>query len=242
MSLATKGFKAFRLSPTFRHEIRTNLAIICFDLLFVAPVLLILWRAQASLDFSTLAGEMIKTLPIWCSVLMAVLLGDLVGYWRHRLQHIPQFWPAHAFHHSDEAFSWLTSLRMHPFDRVSNTAIDVGALLFVGFPAEVVIANGLIRHYWGYFIHADAPITLGKLDWILISPAAHRLHHIREEDRSGRNFATVFTFWDRIFRTWADPRGWEHCNTGIESGSKGFIGEMMRPVTYCVRQILRKFQ
>jgi sterol desaturase/sphingolipid hydroxylase (fatty acid hydroxylase superfamily) len=63
--------------------------------------------------------------------------------------------------------------------------------------------NGLARHYYGYFIHADLHWTFGKFDIVLNSPAMHRWHHSREIH--DKNFATLFSIWDRAFGTYYAP-------------------------------------
>ena len=80
---------------------------------------------------------------------------------------------------------------MHPFDQFGS-ALDTVLLSALGFPFWALAGNVFIRHYYGYFIHADVPWTFGKANLILNSPAMHRWHHARDVEGSGHNFATVF--------------------------------------------------
>jgi sterol desaturase/sphingolipid hydroxylase (fatty acid hydroxylase superfamily) len=41
--------------------------------------------------------------------------------------------------------------------------------------------------------------------WILVSPAAHRLHHSGDPKHFGKNFGNSFIFWDRLFGTYHPP-------------------------------------
>jgi sterol desaturase/sphingolipid hydroxylase (fatty acid hydroxylase superfamily) len=50
-------------------------------------------------------------------------------------------------------------------------------MFLLGFPSYAIIANNLVRHYYGYYVHADLPWTHGKLGKIFVSPAMHRWHH-----------------------------------------------------------------
>ena len=120
------------------------------------------------------------------------MLGDFFGYWRHRAKHSRWLWPAHAIHHSDTQLAWLSLERMHPIDRIGSLA-DMVILSALGLPLWALAANALVRHYWGYLIHADVPWTLGKVGWVINSPAMHRWHHARDVEGSGHNFATVFS-------------------------------------------------
>ena len=60
----------------------------------------------------------------------------------------------------------------------------------------------MVRHYYGYFIHADLPWTYGKLSRIFVSPAMHHWHHAKEIRYAGTNFATVFSVFDIAFGTY----------------------------------------
>jgi hypothetical protein len=51
------------------------------------------------------------------------------------------------------------------------------------------------------FIHMDLPWTYGPLGRVFVSPAMHRWHHMRDTAGAGANFATVFSLFDRAFRT-----------------------------------------
>ncbi|MBS0490521.1 MAG: sterol desaturase family protein [Proteobacteria bacterium] len=207
-------------------ETRINVVIYVLDLLFVAPLILaaiialdpILSRAPLAFIWSA-AGH-------GGTALAVLVIGDLIGYWRHRLQHSPALWPAHAIHHSDRELSWFSLNRMHPVDRL-GTALDTVLLAALGFPAWALGLNGLARHYYGYLIHADVPWTFGKLDLILNSPAMHRWHHSR--DVHGKNFATLFSLWDRLFGTYFAPGPCEGA-LGVDADmGKGALGQYLYP-------------
>jgi sterol desaturase/sphingolipid hydroxylase (fatty acid hydroxylase superfamily) len=139
--------------------------------------------------------------PAWLVGLVAIFAGDFIGYWRHRLEHTPFLWPAHAIHHSDTTMTWTTLFRFHPLNRLTTALIDTTGLALLGLPPWALAANLLIRHYYGMFIHMDVPWTYGPLGRVLVSPAMHRWHHIRDSDGAGVNFATVFSVFDQAFRT-----------------------------------------
>lgn len=208
-------------------ETRINAIIFVLDLLFIAPLILV---AIAALTPILKAGPLAF---LWTAAgpgvtaLAALVIGDLVGYWRHRLQHSPLLWPAHAVHHSDRALSWFSLIRMHPIDRF-GTALDTVALAALGFPAWALALNGLARHYYGYLIHADLPWTFGKFDIVLNSPAMHRWHHSREVH--GKNFATLFSVWDRAFGTYYAPGPCEG-PLGVDADmGKGALGQYLHPL------------
>lgn len=190
-------------------ETRLNLQILLFNLIFVAP--LIVLGSQALADVVDRHGLYLVApgswdgLPMVVTMFIAVFVGDFVGYWRHRLEHTPLLWPSHAVHHSDEHMTWIALERFHPINRVTTFVIDSGVLLLFGFPAEAVLANNLVRHYYGYFIHADLPWTYGPLGKVFVSPAMHRWHHAADVAAFDTNYATVFSVFDRAFGTFRVP-------------------------------------
>jgi sterol desaturase/sphingolipid hydroxylase (fatty acid hydroxylase superfamily) len=48
-------------------------------------------------------------------------------------------------------------------------------------------------------------VNLGPVEWILITPDYHRIHH-GARGYARRNLGFVFTIWDRIFGTYVNPQ------------------------------------
>lgn len=205
IALAARGFASIHTARAAAGEVRTNMLLLAVDAMLVAPVLALLLAAigawmQAN-GLRLFPAEEWVTLPQWLVLIIAVFVGDLVGYWRHRLEHTAFLWPTHAIHHSDTAMTWTTLFRFHPLNRFTTALIDTTALALLGLPPWALAANLLIRHYYGMFIHMDLPWTYGPLGRIFVSPAMHRWHHIRDANGAGVNFATVFSVFDQVWRT-----------------------------------------
>lgn len=53
------------------------------------------------------------------------------------------------------------------------------------------------------FHHAN--ISLGRFDrplqWLVVTPRMHQVHHSRRQPETDSNYSTLFSFWDRLFRT-----------------------------------------
>lgn len=213
-----------------RPEFSTNAALLIINTLLLTPIMLIPIGAVHSLfAVHPALAAFWEQLPAALTVFLAVLVYDFTAYWRHRLEHSPSLWRYHATHHADTAMSWLTVSRKHPVAKFLSLLVDTMILLALGVPVWAVAAAGLIRSWWGYFIHCDVPWTLGPLGRVLISPAAHRLHHIRDEELMGSNYGNTVTIWDRLFGTWVDPTPYVDCETGIAEGTRGVWGELKRP-------------
>ncbi|MEQ5786391.1 sterol desaturase family protein [Erythrobacter sp. NFXS35] len=168
-------------------------------------------------------------LPAAVALIAAIMLIDLAAYWRHRFEHGPELWRFHATHHADEQMNWLTLRRKHPLGEFLSLLIDLIPVLLLGLPIWAIAGAALVRTGWGYFIHADVPWTLGAFGQIMISPAAHRLHHIRDETLMGANYGNTITLWDRLFGTYTDPAPYLNCETGIVEGTRDVAGELLRP-------------
>ncbi|MDH5453978.1 MAG: sterol desaturase family protein, partial [Paracoccaceae bacterium] len=199
-------------------ETRLNIQIALLDIVAVLPVIALVSTALADalqrLGLIIVSSDFWGVLPAVIVVILAVLAGDIIGYWRHRLEHTPLLWPSHAVHHSDTEMTWITLLRFHPINRLSTFVIDSGLLMMLGFPVYAVVANNLVRHYYGYLIHADLPWTYGELGKVFVSPVMHRWHHAADPVAFGTNYATVFAFIDRMFGTWRVP-GLCHVALGV---------------------------
>ena len=213
-----------------RVEVRTNLGIAALNALVVVPLFAVPAAALAAfLDGEVRFGEFWDGLPELAVLLIAIVLIDFVAYWRHRFEHDRGLWRFHATHHADTAIHWLSVQRKHPVAKIISLFVDLTLVIAFGMPAWAIFLATMIRSAWGHFIHADVPWTLGVFGEILISPAAHRLHHIRDERLMGTNYGNTITLWDKIFGTWCNPAPYLDCETGIEEGTRGFWGELKRP-------------
>jgi sterol desaturase/sphingolipid hydroxylase (fatty acid hydroxylase superfamily) len=209
LALLIKGRGALTAARRAAREVRLNLELYIIDALFIGPVVALLVKGvRLSVEYSHL--ELVDQ-TLWAqaghgvTLAAVVFAGDFVSYWRHRLEHTRWLWPAHAVHHSDTEMSWLTLSRFHPINRFSTAAVDITGLAMLGFPAWALVANELVRHYYGEFIHADLPFTYGRLGRLFVSPVMHRWHHARDVVGSGSNFATVFSVFDQAFGTYYVP-------------------------------------
>lgn len=198
------------------YESGLNLSIAAFNVIFIVPVLVLvsngLHATISALGLPIVGPQWWQNLPSIIVVLLAIFIGDFVGYWRHRLEHTPLLWPSHAVHHSDTEMTWLTLERFHPINRITSFLIDNAALLALGFPPYAIVAKSLVRHYYGYLIHADLPWTYDRWSYVFVSPAMHRWHHAADSRAFNSNFATVFSVFDRFFGTYYVPGP---CNSAL---------------------------
>lgn len=161
------------------------------------------------------------------SVLMLLLLVDFLKYWEHRFEH-RFLWPVHAVHHAEEHLSATTSYS-HPLQFVSMfflisvpvSLIDIGPVTTPMWVAGILVFMEL-------FIHSPTRVGFGPLRHLLVDGAYHRLHHSLEERHFDRNFAILFSFWDKIFGTCVMPGPDEWPRTGIrEARSPRTVAELL---------------
>ncbi|WP_353471479.1 sterol desaturase family protein [Salipiger sp. H15] len=229
-------------------ETRTNLLIHVVDAILVAPILTAMALSVGALfreyDLTLVPPGAWDGLPPVLVGFVAVFLGDFIGYWRHRLEHLPLFWPSHAVHHSDTEMTWLAIFRFHPINRLSTTLVDFTFLLFFGLPPYALLVNSFVRHFYGAFIHADLPWTYGPLGRVVVSPAMHRWHHANDPAAYNTNYATVFSLFDGVFGTFRVPGRCDiplGVSDRMEPGLVGQLVHPLRPGSYgFLRQRLRQ--
>lgn len=232
LALVVKRARAWSDCRAAAGETRINLILHGLDHLTIAPLMVV--TTAAAHEALHAAGWTLPLESFWTLIgaggtgLAVLFLGDFIGYWRHRAQHSGWLWPSHAIHHSDTQLTWLSLLRQHPLDRLGTLA-DPLILAALGFPVWALALNALVRHYYGYLIHADLPWSLGKAGLILNTPIMHRWHHARDIEGSGSNFATVFSVFDRAFGTYYAP-GPCDVPTGVrEPMGPGALGQYLHP-------------
>lgn len=144
----------------------------------------------------------VASLPIWAQVIAVALLHDFVGYWVHRWMHGPLLWPIHSAHHTSAQVNWASLFRLHPLDSIFLHICRTLPLVLIGFSPAALAIYGTFFGLWGMVVHANVKLPMGPLRWILVSPIHHHRHHaLLGEGEHGKNYAAVFSFWDRIFGT-----------------------------------------
>ena len=137
----------------------------------------------------------------------AFFLSDLFGYAAHRALHrVPVLWRFHRIHHEATELRWLDAWRQHPVDFViQGLAVGIpGALL--GASLTDLVSVVLLRKLWTSFLHSDVRARFGLLEWVVATPAFHRVHHGADPAEYDRNFAGTFPVWDVLFGTASLPR------------------------------------
>jgi sterol desaturase/sphingolipid hydroxylase (fatty acid hydroxylase superfamily) len=153
--------------------------------------------------------------PIWLVVPVTIVAMDLANWLAHLADHrVGALWRFHALHHSQEELNVLSSFRNHPL--MHTTGFVLATIPVVALMPARAIAPVLITSYVcvGTLQHANLRWTFGPAGRIIVSPAYHRLHHDRDDQRA--NLGVVFTIWD-VLAGYAvfPPRGAAAGPTGL---------------------------
>ncbi|MCL4121480.1 UNVERIFIED_CONTAM: hypothetical protein GTU68_014535 [Idotea baltica] len=114
--------------------------------------------------------------PLWLYVL-AFIGVDFASYWSHRFNHVVNvFWNRHIVHHSSEEFNLACALRQS-------------------------ISVHLFAQFW---YHTRLIGRMGWLEYILVTPSHHRVHHAINDEYIDKNYAAILIIWDKWFGTFQE--------------------------------------
>ena len=143
--------------------------------------------------------------PGWTHTLGAVLLFDLWMYGWHVMNHkIPFFWRFHRVHHADAAMDVTTASRFHTGEIVFSSLLRIGVILLLGVYLWELLLYETLMFAVVQFHHADIALPANvdqALRAVIVTPAMHKVHHSRWQPETDSNYSSLFSFWDRIGRT-----------------------------------------
>src|SRR5262245_18184284 len=202
------------------------LGVVLVALLWGVPL-----ERASILAFLEDGSRAVRGQPLGLQALEVLLLGDLVGYWVHRLFHGRRLWRFHAIHHGSKDLDWLSAVRLHPVNDVVGRVAQVVPVLALGFPPTILAAYVPFLTFWAIFIHANLPWSFGPLRYVIASPAFHRWHHTSEEEGLDKNFAGLFPFLDLLFGTFYLPADRRAQRFGLlrEEVPEGLVAQLLYP-------------
>ena len=203
-------FGLFSRSPhpwgaRLRHA-ATNIGIGVLNGLAIRFGFLALWAATMRWTAEQGVG-LLNWLPIAPSVrwLPALLLLDAWTYAWHRLNHtVPFFWRFHRLHHSDRAMDVTTANRFHFGEITLSSLFRVPVLAIIGCRLEELALYELLLFAVVQFHHANVglPEWLDRaLRLVIVTPHLHKVHHSVVVVEQNANFSSLFSWWDRVART-----------------------------------------
>jgi sterol desaturase/sphingolipid hydroxylase (fatty acid hydroxylase superfamily) len=133
--------------------------------------------------------------------IILLLAEDFVYYWLHRFDHdIRFFWATHVTHHSSEELNFSVGFRSSVFQPLYRFIYFI-PLAFTGFkPLDIVFIYSATQ-IWGIFVHTKMIKKMGWLEYILITPSHHRVHHASNPKYLDKNMGMFLVIWDKLFGT-----------------------------------------
>jgi sterol desaturase/sphingolipid hydroxylase (fatty acid hydroxylase superfamily) len=140
--------------------------------------------------------------PLLAQTALALVVGELPGYWVHRFEHEWEgLWRFHATHHSAPRLYWLNAGRFHPIDTLLTFIPSYGLLVLLGCGIEVLALFTLITAVHGIFQHANLQLRLGPLNHFFSMAELHRWHHSKALAEANHNYGQTVILWDTLFGT-----------------------------------------
>jgi sterol desaturase/sphingolipid hydroxylase (fatty acid hydroxylase superfamily) len=210
-------FPFFKFKSSFQQRTHPNLMLALTNITLnnLSIVILLNWIWQQNLWHGLLST--IK-LP-WLAVIISFISLDLYMYFWHRLMHIcPVGWRFHQIHHVEISMNTSTAYKFHPIEVITSSLPKLFLIWLLGIKSdylffyEVILSIELIFHHSNLSI----PWKLDKyISYLVVTPNYHRLHHSQSLKDSQSNYSSFFTFWDKIFKSYAYPKYPEKIKLGL---------------------------
>ncbi len=134
----------------------------------------------------------------WFALLIAE---DFLYYWLHRFDHeIRFFWATHVTHHSSEKMNFTVGFRSSVFQPLYRFIYFL-PLPLLGFEPWDIVFIYAATQIWGIFVHTELIKKMGWLEYILVTPSHHRVHHSSNPKYLDKNMGMFLIIWDKLFGT-----------------------------------------
>lgn len=142
----------------------------------------------------------------WYQWLFLFVFTDFIWYWYHRFGHeVNILWAAHVVHHQSEDFNYSVSARITVFQSVAR-GIFWCLLPLLGFAPSATFIMLLIHGAYPFFTHTQLIGKLGLLEYFLVTPSHHRVHHSSNPEYLDKNYGDVLIIWDKLFGTFVEEK------------------------------------
>ncbi|HAA17036.1 MAG TPA: sterol desaturase [Cytophagales bacterium] len=203
-----KGFQTFRAMDTI-SSLSSGITNIVKDSLGLVLVLVSYPFLLANLSVFTIEAT-------WLTYVIGFIVIDFAGYWIHRLDHsVNFFWNEHHVHHSSEEFNLACALRQSISKFFTFTALLYIPAAVVGVPHQVIAILAPLHLFAQFWYHTRHIGKMGWLEYILITPSQHRVHHAINPEYLDKNLGQIFSWWDRMFGTFQEELDDVPCVYGV---------------------------
>ncbi len=145
-------------------------------------------------------------LPTEADRIVGFLAFDLWMYGWHRANHtLPLFWRFHRMHHSDPALDSTSALRFHVGEIVLSSIFRLAVIPLLGISLRNLVLYEMMLEPVIIFHHSNIALPESWDRWLrllIVSPNMHRVHHSDIPTETNSNYASIFSFWDRLWGTY----------------------------------------
>ena len=157
---------------------------------------------------------------------------DFTKFFVHRCMHKWQFlWELHKVHHSATTLTPMTVFRTHHLEGIifsfrgaATQAITISIFIFLfGNKVDLITVLGanifsfVFNIFGSNLRHSHIDIKYWKwLEYIIISPAQHQVHHSIAKKHYDKNFGVAFAFWDWLFGSHHHSEDIDKLTLGVE--------------------------
>jgi sterol desaturase/sphingolipid hydroxylase (fatty acid hydroxylase superfamily) len=135
---------------------------------------------------------------------------DFAYYWLHRIDHhVRFFWAVHVTHHSSEKFNLTTGFRSSVFQPLYRAAYFIPLVLLGFAPLDILLMYSITQIY-GILVHTQLIDKMGFLEYILVTPSHHRVHHASNIPYLDKNLGQALIIWDRLLGTFEEENVEKH--------------------------------
>lgn len=202
-------------------------------------LVVLFWLAGVPLDSYILLHGWgpVSRLPHLQQAILVLVIGDLIGYWTHRLLH-GGLWSIHAVHHSSEEMDWMSTVRLHPLNDFLGRLMRGVPFVLAGFSPLLLASFLPLLAVHAFLLHANVDWSFGPFRYVIASPVFHRWHHSAHAESRGKNFAGVFPLWDILFGTFYMPAARRPQRVGVPDAGvpDAFWGQVLYPLRAKSRQ------
>lgn len=160
-------------------------------------------------------------LPLWAEGAIAFILLDYTNFLWHVLNHkIPFLWRFHLVHHTDIDLDVTTAIRFHVGETVTSVFFRGFAVLLTGAEPILVLLYEIFFEAATQFHHSNwrLPLRVEKvLNKIIVTPRMHGIHHSVVRNETDSNYSVIFSWWDRIHKTFNIMTPRRNVITGVPS-------------------------
>lgn len=133
--------------------------------------------------------------------LVLLIAEDFMYYWLHRVDHYCRFfWAAHVTHHSSEEFNLTVGFRSSVFQPLYRFIYFI-PLSFLGFKGIDIMFMYAATQIFGILVHTQTIKKMGFLEYIIVTPSHHRVHHGSNVKYLDKNMGMLLIIWDKLFGT-----------------------------------------